>query len=90
MYTSSLSMLGHSLATWEAGEFRQALALGSQVAIGTGSRLRLVPGVDTNFALDCRLGGDLPLADSPCALPAGRICPQDCLGLPFGTVLDFA
>ena len=51
MYTSSLSMLGHSLATWETGEFRQALALGSQVAIGTGSRLRLIPGADTNATL---------------------------------------
>lgn len=30
---------------------RQALALGSRVAIGTGSRLRLVPGADTNITL---------------------------------------
>lgn len=88
MYTSSLSMLGHSLATWEAGEFRQALALGSQVAIGTGSRLRLVPGVDTNFTLE------LPARRGPTArrfavcapgrqnLPAGLFGTafRDCLG----------
>ena len=88
MYTSSLSMLGHSLATWETDEFRQALALGSQVAIGTGSRLRLVPGVDTNFALG------LPARRGPTArrfavcapgrqnLPAGLFGTafRDCLG----------
>lgn len=90
MYTSSLSMLGHSLATWEAGEFRQALAFGSQVAIGTGSRLRLIPGVDTNFTLG------LPARRGPTArrfaadAPGRQNLPQDCLGLPFGTVLDFA
>ena len=33
---------------------------------------------------------ELPLADSPHALPADGSCPWDCLGLPFGTVLDFA
>lgn len=75
MYTSSLSMLGHSLATWEAGEFRQALAFGSQVAIGTGSRLRLFSGVDTNITLG------LPARRGPTA----RRFAADASGRPAGS-----
>ena len=90
MYASTLSMLGHSLAAWLAGELRQSLTSAYQVAIGTGSELRLVLGADTNFTLG------LPTLRRPtvhrfAVRPSNREKgPQDCLGLPFGTALDSA
>lgn len=54
---------------------RQALALGSRVAIGTGSRLRLIPGVDTNFTLG------LPARRGPTA----RRFAADASGRPAGS-----
>ena len=49
MCASSLSMLGHSLAAGPADESWQTLAFVFRAAIGTGSRLRLMLGADTNF-----------------------------------------